>query len=81
VREDGKSALCCISSLWEFMGRWEEHLKGMVMLGILLMSWKPTTEQRYPKSVFSFLSILPVSTPHQLAIQHREERDNIHRKA
>ncbi len=31
VREGGKSALRRIPPLREFMGRWEEHLKGMVM--------------------------------------------------
>jgi len=35
VREGGKSALRRIPPLKEFMGRWEEHLKGMVMPGTL----------------------------------------------
>jgi len=35
VREGGKSALRRIPPLREFMGRWEEHLKGMVMPGTL----------------------------------------------
>jgi len=35
VREGGKSALRRIPQLKEFMGRWEEHLKGMVMPGTL----------------------------------------------
>jgi len=35
VREGGKSALRRLPQLKAFMGRWEEHLKGMVMPGTL----------------------------------------------
>jgi len=35
VREGGKSALSRLPQLKQFMGRWEEHLKGMVMPGTL----------------------------------------------
>jgi 1-deoxy-D-xylulose-5-phosphate synthase len=35
VREGGKSALSHIPQLSELMGRWEEHMKGMVMPGTL----------------------------------------------
>ncbi|OOZ36006.1 1-deoxy-D-xylulose-5-phosphate synthase [Solemya velesiana gill symbiont] len=35
VREGGKHALSHIPSLSELMGRWEEHMKGMVMPGTL----------------------------------------------
>ena len=35
VREGGKSALSHIPPLGELMGRWEEHMKGMVMPGTL----------------------------------------------
>ncbi len=35
VREGGKSALSHIPRLSELMGRWEEHMKGMVMPGTL----------------------------------------------
>ncbi len=35
VREGGKSALSSLPSLSELVGRWEEHMKGMVMPGTL----------------------------------------------
>ncbi len=35
VREGGKSALSNMPSVSEFVGRWEEHMKGMVMPGTL----------------------------------------------
>ena len=35
VREGGKSALSNLPSLSELVGRWEEHMKGMVMPGTL----------------------------------------------
>jgi 1-deoxy-D-xylulose-5-phosphate synthase len=35
VREGGKSALKAMPQLREFVGRWEEHMKGMVMGGTL----------------------------------------------
>ncbi len=35
VRESGKSALSNLPSLSELVGRWEEHMKGMVMPGTL----------------------------------------------
>ena len=35
VREGGKSALSNMPNLSELMGRWEEHMKGMVMPGTL----------------------------------------------
>ncbi|MCB1857630.1 MAG: 1-deoxy-D-xylulose-5-phosphate synthase [Gammaproteobacteria bacterium] len=35
VREGGKSALSQLPNLSELMGRWEEHVKGMVMPGTL----------------------------------------------
>jgi len=35
MRESGKSALSHIPPLGELMGRWEEHMKGMVMPGTL----------------------------------------------
>jgi 1-deoxy-D-xylulose-5-phosphate synthase len=35
VREGGKSALANLPQLSDFVGRWEEHMKGMVMPGTL----------------------------------------------